>query len=188
MADYAPNFTFRHKLTYSFEGDQHECNTRWPSAGTLISNLAAANAFWLAVLTATAALRHTSFALVSAEYALADSNVFLPTELPDSPDPGTRVAASGSSSRIMHSIWPGRTLGGSKTRFMLFGLLWAVADSTEAVDFYVTPAENTVVEDVAIAIEVGSMVGPDDENIILVRRRVAYKQNDAWVNKRRSAT
>lgn len=188
MPDYAPNFTARHKLTYSFEGDQHECNTRWPSANTQLANESLAIDFWTAFFSATAALRHTSFAIVSVEYAAADSNVFLPLASMGELAAGTRVAASGSSQRIMHSIWPARTSLGHGARFMMFGLAWATAEDVATLDFYVTPAESSIVQTIATLITASEMVGPDDEDIILTRPRVAYKQNDAWVAKRRGSS
>lgn len=186
MADYAPNFTARYKLIYSFEGDQHECNTRWPSANTQAVNVAAAIDFWTQFFSATDPLRHTSFAVVGAEYAPADSNVFLPATAPTEVAPGLVASASGPSTKIFHSIWSGRSALGSKSRFMMFGLRWNTADSTDYLDFYVTETENENVGFVADFILGSSMVGPDDEPIAQVRRRVSVKLNDAWVGIRRS--
>jgi hypothetical protein len=188
VADYAPNFTARHKLTYSFEGDQHECTTRWPSANTQLANESLALDFWTSFFSATAALRHTTFAIVAAEYAVADSNVFLPSAAMGELAAGTRAANSGASGRIMHSIWPMRSSLGHGARFMMFGLHWGTAEDDLTLNFYVTPAENTLVQTIATLLVVSEMVGPDDEDIVLARARVAYKQNDAWVNKRRAGT
>lgn len=185
MADYAPNFTARYKLRYSFEGDTHVCTTRWPSGATKAANEDAAITFWAGFLGLTEDLRHTSFDVLDAEYAEADSNVFLPATPPLEVSPGLRAAASGSSSRIMHSIWQGRSIAGARMRFQMFGLLWATADSAEGVDFYILPTENGAVEDVAGLILSAGMVGPDNESLGQVRARVAYKQNDAWVSNRR---
>jgi hypothetical protein len=188
VPDYAPNFTARYKLTYSFEGDTHECNTRWPSGSTSAANILAAGDFWFSFLNATVAVRHTSFAVVGAEYAAADSNIFLPAAVPPSADPGERVAAAGGATRIYHSIWAGRSALGAKTRFQMFGLAWASADDTNSTDFYISATEVPLIGTLALLIESSGMVGPDDEDVLVVRPRIAYKQNDAWVNKRRSGS
>jgi hypothetical protein len=188
MADYAPNFTARHKITYVFEGDVHECTTRWPSANTQLENVDAANVFWTAFLSATASLRHTSWQVLNADYAPADSNVFLPVPFPGEVAAGEVVAAAGASTRIAHSIWSGRSVLGSKMRFQVFGLYWTTLEATEVRDFYLLPGEFPVVLSGQILLQGAGMVGPDDEAIAVVRARVAYKQNDAWVNKKRRGT
>jgi len=185
MADYAPNFTARYKVTYSFEGDTHVNVTRWSSANTLVANVADALAFWTAFLAQTEELRHTSFDIVGAEYAAADTNVFLPVAMPSEANPGLRTTETGASGRIMHSIWQGRSNLGARCRFQMFGLAWATAEDDATLNFYITNDENPVVGAVAEEIQTSGMVGPDDETIALVRARVAYKQNDAWVNNRR---
>lgn len=185
MADYAPNFTARYKLRYSFEGDTHVATTRWPSGSTKAANEDLAIAFWTSLLSLTAALRHTSFAIVDAEYAVADSNVFLPATAPAEVAAGTRSSATGASGRIMHSIWQGRSILGARSRFQMFGLAWATAEDTATNNFYISTTESAVVGTVAAAILVAGMVGPDDETLAQVRPRVAYKQNDAWVSNRR---
>jgi len=185
VADYAPSFTARYKLRYSFEGDTHVCVTRWNSGGTKAANEDLAIGFWTAFLNASAAKRHTSFAVIDAEYAAADSNVFLPATAPTEVDPGTRVAATGASSRIMHSIWQGRSILGARVRFQMFGIFWFSAEDVATNNFYISPAEDVLVGALAGLIQVAGMVGPDDESISLIRNRVAYKQNDAWVKNRR---
>lgn len=185
MADFAPNFTARYKLRYSFEGDTHVCTTRWPSGSTKAANEDLAIAFWSDFLDLTAALRHTSFAIVDAEYAAGDSNVFLPAQAPAEVTAGSRASASGSTGRIMHSIWQGRSILGSRSRFQMFGLAWATAEDTATSNFYISTTENAVVGTVATAILTAGMVGPDDESLAQVRPRVAYKSNDAWVDNRR---
>lgn len=186
MADYAPNFTARYKLIYEFEGDQHECNTRWPSANTQAANEGLAFDFWTAFMTETADLRHTSFTVVGAEYAAPDSNVFLPVTPPTEVAAGTIASASGPSTKIFHTIWSGRSVLGAKSRFQMFGLRWNTADSTDYLDFYVTAAENAVVETIATMILTSGQVGPDDEVLAVVRPRVSVKLNDAWVSIRRA--
>lgn len=188
MADYAPNFTARVKVTYSFEGDTHENTTRWPSANTQAANITLVSDFWSNLMTATAGLRHTSFSILGVEYAQADSNVFLPAGFESPMTAGTRAAATGASSRIMHSIWAGRSALGSRTRFQMFGLFWASAEDVATDNFYITVSENSLVGTIAALIGGSGMVGPDDEDIVLVRPRVAYKQNDAWVSVRRKAS
>ncbi len=185
MADYAPNFTARHKLIYSFEGDQHQCVTRWPSSNTQAANVALADALWTAILSHTADLRHNTWAVIGAEYCPPDSNTFLPIAAPTEVDPGTIASASGPSTKIIHTNWAGRSALGSKVRVMLFGIRWNTADSTTYQDFYVTNAESSEVGAVANSILTSGMVGPDDEVVAQMYLRVSVKVNDAWVKIRR---
>jgi hypothetical protein len=70
----------------------------------------------------------------------------------------------------------------------MFGLAWASADDTNSTDFYISATEVPLIGTLALLIESSGMVGPDDEDVLVVRPRIAYKQNDAWVNKRRSGS
>lgn len=185
MADYAPNFTARYKLTYSSEGDQHQCVTRWPSANTQIANVAAAITFWTFFFNDTEDLRHTSFTVLGAEYAAADSNTFLPVDAPTEVAAGTIATASGPTTAIIHTNWAGRSALGAKMRFMMFGLRWNLADSTTYLDFRVSQAEDVTVAVVAGRLLAAGMVGPDDEALAQVYNRVSIKPNDAWVRIRR---
>lgn len=185
MTDYAPNFTARYKLRYSYEGDTHVNVTRWPSGSTKAANEDSAIAFWTAFMIATEDLRHTSFTVIDAEYAAGDSNVFLPATAPTEIAAGTIAAGGGASTTIAHSIWQGRSIAGSRCRFQMFGLYWATLEDNISDNFYVTPVESAVVTSVANLLTISGMVGPDDESIAIWRARVAYKQNDAWVGNRR---
>lgn len=185
MADYAPNFTARHKLIYRYEGDQHQCVTRWPSANAMLTNTGLADAFWTSFFSSTDDLRHETFEALSAEYAPADSNTFLPVSLPLSLSPGLITSASGNSTKIIHTIWAGRSVLGAKSRLMMFGLRWNTADSTTYTDFRVTNDENATVGTIAALILSSGQVGPDDEVLGQVYNRVSVKANDAWVTIRR---
>jgi hypothetical protein len=151
-------------------------------------NVALAIDFWTTLMTMTQALRHESFTIDGAEYAVGDSNVFLPADAPTEVTAGTRASASGASGRIMHSIWAGRSGLGSKSRFQMFGLSWATAEDNATTNFYISVAENPLVGTIATLIRASGQVGPDDEVLAVVNPRVAYKQNDAWVGIRRKAS
>jgi hypothetical protein len=185
MADYAPSFTARYKLIYSFEGDTHQCVTRWPSADTVAANVTAARAFWANFLDQTAPIRHDTFTVLGAEYAPADSNTFFPALVPTGFLTGALSSASGPSTKIIHTIWSGRSTLGAKSRLMMFGLRWNTADSTTYEDFRVQDAENPIAGICASVILNSGQVGPDDEVLAQVYNRVTIKGNDAWVRIRR---
>lgn len=81
MTDYAPDFTYRYRVSYRAGGFAHNFNVRGPTGlaepvDDFAFNMATAVHDYFAAL---AAILWTDFEFLSAAYAAAGSNIFIPT-------------------------------------------------------------------------------------------------------------
>ena len=89
---------------------------------------------------------------------------------------------------IVTTTWSGRSLGGHKGKFVLYGLVWGVADP-DFDDFVVTSAEEAFIATVqgllASAGSIDGLVMNDNLDAVFWRARATIKPNDAWAKNRR---
>jgi hypothetical protein len=184
MADFAPNYTARYKLIYTAAGLQHSCGLRFPASMAQTAVVAAAVQTLNEIFAACAGRLFTDFTLVDAEYSAANSTFFVPVGVDDLVVAGTVNAGINPMDEIVSTTWSGRSIGGHKGKFVLFGIHWAV---TEAAfdDFVVTATEQAFIGTVANSLRDNSVVMNDNLDAAFWRQRATIKPSDAWIDARR---
>lgn len=182
MADYAPHFTPRYRARYRAGGLEHYITLRFArgaSPGTFTSTgqaLVAAlhNGF-------PAAQRFADAQGLTAEYAVEDSNEWVPSSQVPNLTAGTAVVSTTPvGQRIIQTSFPGKSPG-SKARVVLFGILWVIEDDGGiAEDFKVTTTENTGVATAVTALNGSTTVAINSIGATWYNY-VTVKQNDFLV-------
>lgn len=181
MADFAPNFTPRIRTGYSVQGTPHHFDIRAPR-GTLAGDIPDYVAKIEAFLDALQGLRFTDWVVTSCQYALTDSDLFLPIE-PPAPAAGTaNTAGRLATTRDFQVRFQGRSFNGARWSLSLFGLnLTSAAASVQ--DWRVTNAESA---DISLASGVITETPPTwraiDGAELVIYPYVSCKYNDHWVN------
>jgi hypothetical protein len=139
--DFAPNWTARYKLSYRVLSKKHSMLFRFirgtdASTGTA---MAAAVAVFLNTLET---YMYSDFAIIGADFAAADSDVFLPTVAPTGIAGTSSTAGVPLSERARSTSFVGRSDAGGRCIIFVYGLVLPPTDPT-AGDFRVTVAENT---------------------------------------------
>jgi hypothetical protein len=179
MPSYAADYTPRFHLKYRAAGFDHTLQlrgARGDGAGLLIANQQAA-AVDILNAGATAGNMANDYAWLSAEYALTDSNVFIPTPLVGVIVAGTvNWGAQASKRRARGLTWSGRAPG-SHARFTVFGLYF---EDDVAGD----PGEDAIITEGEAAF-IGTVAGAGDTfahagsgSLAQFYRRATYKEND----------
>ena len=157
MTTYAPHFTPRLRVHYSAWGLQHTIQVRCPRGTSAIEIQNRKGAIhdifnlWSAILA-------LDFAFIGAEYAMTDSEVFLPTDPPESVDGSVAAEFVTPIQKITSTTFAGKATD-SRARFSLYGLRWNLAkpnispSGTDDGSYngVITPAENALVTNTAIA-------------------------------------
>lgn len=185
MADFAPNYTARYKLIYTTRGLQHSLGLRFNASMAQSAVVAAAESLLDAIFAAVGSVMFADFTIVDAEYSAANSTFFVPVGWSGSTPTGSVSAGIFPMDDIVMTTWSGRSIGGHKGKFVMFGLYWGVA-SADFTDFVVTPAEEVAVGTVADALAVApGLVMNDNLAATFWRERATIKPADAWVKHRR---
>lgn len=184
MPDYAPNYTARYRLRYQTVGKSHSMTWRQPASETEDTDIAAKVGLFLNDL---ADSLWDDFTIIGADWALADSDVFLPGSLPSFD--GGNVASSGQSpSDAAFAIsFVGRTISGNKARMFLYGLNFpTMVRTSSGNDFKIVSAEASTVSDAIVRLNETSppIVGNDNTTAIWYEY-VNIKYNDRWVRRLR---
>ena len=129
MTDYAPDYTFRYKVRYLAGGFQHDMVVRGP---LVVVDPATQNQLLADVLSGyfvnLQTVLYNDFEFQTASYAVAGSNVFIPTTIvPISPVGVVSVANSAARQRASACTHAGRGIGSGSGRLYFFGL--AMPDS-----------------------------------------------------------
>jgi hypothetical protein len=185
MADYAPNFTARYKLIYSVAGLQHSLGLRYAASMPQSGVVAAAESLLNSIFSALGSILLSSFTLIDAEYSAANSTFFVPIGLGSLTVTGSVAAGIFPMDEIVTTTWAGRSIGGHKGRFVLFGVYWGVGNA-DFDDFVVTSTEEPAIGTVAglLSSDPG-LVANDNQAAPFWRPRATIKVNDAWVDNRR---
>jgi hypothetical protein len=184
MADFAPNYTARYRFRYSSLGKTHACTWRVASSVTDPTSVAAKVGLFLADMEGSL---WDDFTVIGADFALADSDIFLPAVPPDQPAGAVGVGASNVSDAAFALSFVGRTTLGGKARFFLYGTndVELVRD-TKGNDLKLLSSESTQISDAVVRLnETGpSLVGNDDA-VAVWYEYVNMKYNDRWVRRLR---
>lgn len=180
MTTYAPNFTPRYRAKYVAAGVEHTIQIRGPRGETGPAIQARGSSLGTCYSTAATVLA-SDFAWISAEYALTDSEIWIPCDLP----PGATGTISPTSftprDKITPTIFSGRAPG-SRARFGMYGLFWNEdSHGGEANNFIITPGENAIIS--AIATEATGHFRANSGAVAVFYNRATIKPNDHWVKR-----
>lgn len=185
MADYAPNFTARLRLRYSTGGRNHTMLWRaMPGTETPAALVAKMGLF----LDDLAPNLYDDWTVVSADYAPADSDVFLPTTPPTSPTGAVASAGVPNSYDAFSLSFVGRSAMGHKARFFVYGCsLAAEIPNPTGVDFRFRSSEIAAISDCVVRLnETAPSIAANDGNAVIWYEYANGKFNDYWVRQLRA--
>lgn len=185
MADFAPNYTARYKLIYTTRGLQHTLGLRYAASMAQAAVTAAAESLLDSIFAALSAVMFADFTILDAEYSAANSTFFVPVGWGGSAAAGSVAAGIFPMDDIVSTTWSGRSIGGHKGKFVMFGVYWGVGNA-DFTDFVVTPAEEAAIGTVAGLLSTApGLVMNDNLAATFWRARATIKPNDAWVKAKR---
>lgn len=182
MADFAPNFTARYRIRYSQGGKNHSMTWRVASSVTDPTGIASKVGLFLADIEG---MLFSDWTLIAAEFALADSDVFLPAVMPDAPTP---AATGGVASDVACYIgYVGRSTLGGKARMFLYGTnIASFVRASQGLDFKVLSGESSVIADTIVRLnETSPAIVANDDRPAVWYEYVNVKYNDRWVRRLR---
>jgi hypothetical protein len=129
----------------------------------------------------------TDFTVVAADFALADSDVFLPGTLPTFS--GGTVSAGGQqqSDAAFAVSFVGRTIAGGKARMFLYGTNFDVSvRAALGNDWKVMSVEASTISDAIVRLnETSPAIVGNDNYVAVWYEYVNMKYNDRWVRRLR---
>lgn len=146
MTTYAPNFTPRARLKYVACGIEHTIMMR-AARGTAADLSPQFNSIRACFLMLVDQLPE-DFAWISAEYALTDSDVFIPRAVPAAIVGEQPVASYTLKQKCTSTNFNGRAAG-SRAALYFYGVLWGEGIGEPADNGRVTPAEQAEIGTVA---------------------------------------
>lgn len=186
MADYASNFTFRYRTDYRSRGDRHSFTLRF-SRGTTVGVIASITSMITGFLGIMAPMLDQSWAVLGAAYALTDSDIFLPTTPPTSPDVSTNGTTVTDELRAFQARFEGRGVNGPRANFSIYGFSDDI-EAGPAVKFRLLPADSTAISDTIDALR---FLDPPpvaiDGSTVVWYPYINVKDNDHYVHKLRAA-
>jgi hypothetical protein len=186
MPDFAPNYTFRYRVHYSALGKEHSFMWRL-QRGTDAGILGSLTAKVVSFLNALQSSRWTDFTVMSAEYSLQDTVVFLPAGTPVVL-PGTATPPAAAISQSTAAIsFVGRSTAGQKGRFFLYGTIFSPEGSlVSADDFRLVSGDHADLTGALGALNTASpQLSASDGFSITYYPYVNLKYNDYWVRRAR---
>ena len=182
MADFAPNFTARFRVRYSSLGKSHSMMWRVASSTTDPTAISAKVGL---VLDDLAPLLFNDFTIIAADFALADTDVFLPAPSPAFGGGDVSAAGGVPNDAAVSVSFVGRTTLGNKARMFLYGTnSGAVMRTTTAQDFKLTSAESAAVSAAIVRInETGPAIVGNDDAVASWYEYVNVKYNDRWLRR-----
>lgn len=184
MADFAPNFTARYRVRYSSLGKTHSMTWRVVNTVTDPTALAAKVSGFLDDM---APNLFADWTIIGAEFALADTDVFLPAVAPDNPTGAVSTAGSHISDAAFQMGFVGRSSAGGKARMFLYGTNIAVdiADA-RGNDFRIQSSELASVSDAIVRLnETAPALVANDNHVAVWYEYANMKYNDRWVRRLR---
>lgn len=185
MADYAPNFTARLRIRYSTGGRTHSLVWRAVAGTTDPAGITAKMGLFLADL---APNLYNDWNILSADWAPADSDVFLPTPMPTSPTGAVAAGGAPNSYDAFSLSFVGRSTMGHKARFFIYGsALAAEVALTTGVDFRFRSAEIASISAGIVRLnETSPLVAANDGVGVVWYEYANGKYNDYWVRRLRA--
>lgn len=184
MADFAPNYTARYRIHYTVLGKSH--SMLWRVASSVTDPTGIASKVELFLDDMSPAL-FNDFTVTSADFALADTDIFLPAPAPASPT-GAASFPSGAGAVAANAIsFVGRSTAGGKSRMFMYGIAYEVGGyTTRSTDFRFTSAENAEISDAIVRLnETSPALVANDDHVATWYEYVNWKPNDRWVRRLR---
>jgi hypothetical protein len=184
MADFAPNYTARYRIRYSSLGKSHSMLWRVASGVTDPAGIASKVGLFLEDCEP---FLYDDWTLTSADFAEADTDIFLPAVLPDAPTGAVAVAGAVANDAALAVGWVGRTTLGGKARMFLYGTNIAAALRMSALlDFRILSSENADVSATVVRLnETSPAIVGNDDAVATWYEYVNVKYNDRWVRRLR---
>lgn len=182
MPDFAPNYTFRYKVKYIGNGHAHHMLWRYAPA-TTIASLPGIRLQVQDFLNALdPANFYNDFNILGADYALADSDVFLPAVPIPAFSGSVSTAGRPDSAAASALSFPGRSSLGHRATFFLFGTIFQPVTAAGALDFRVLGTENANISDaVGILNDTDPPITANDGVEVVWYPYANMKYNDYWV-------
>jgi len=187
VADFAPNFTTRYLLRYSVVGRVHSQLWRAPSSVTDLTGLAGLISKVGAYYAEMAPKIWSDFSFLSASWAPADSDIFLPASTPGAITGEVSVATAALSANALAISFVGRSDHGEKARMFQYGVAVNPADSPNANDFRIHSSEDTHISSaIGVLNESAPALVANDDHDATFYDYVNVKYNDYWTRKSRT--
>jgi hypothetical protein len=186
MADFAPNATARYVLKYHVAGRDHNMLVRLARGTPAASIGLNGSNYLLSVFQAMAAILASDLAFVSAAYALTDSDLFFPAQVPPAVVGGSALAGFSKQDTITHATFSGRGSLGSKCNVKLYGVNWAhdIIPAQVESDFVVLASELTQIANAVNALNGGAaVIVAIDNSQPNYAARATIKVNDYWLRR-----
>lgn len=184
MPDFAPNYTARYRIRYTTMSKTHSMTWRVAASVTDDTGIAAKVGLTLDDM---APILWDDFTIIGADFALADSDVFLPGTLPTFGGGDVGSGAQSPSDAAFAVSFVGRTIAGGKARMFLYGINPGELGRTAVGgDFRALSSEEPSVSDAIVRLNETSppLVGNDNQTAIWYEY-VNIKYNDRWVRRLR---
>jgi hypothetical protein len=157
MTTYAPNFTPRYRARYLAAGIEHTIQIRG-ARGESAVDISSRRSDLHDIFAAAATTLADDFQWLSADYALTDSDVFIPAVMPTAVTGLYDVADFNIQQRCVSTGFVGRAAG-SRSAIYLYGIWWAVATGAAAENGRVTPAEWAPVTTIKASLDTAGHAG-----------------------------
>ena len=181
MADFAPNFTARYRLKYTVLGRNHTMTWRVASDTETVTGVASKMGLFLDDM---ADVLYASFTITGADFAPADSDIFLPVTAPTFAGGGGSEGSAAATDRDIALSFVGRSTGGNKGRFFLYGTTFGLAVRTGTVaDWKLTSAEypDSISDAIVRLNETSPALVANDDNPMVWYEYANIKYNDRWL-------
>lgn len=184
MADFAPNYTARLRVKYSQGGKSHSQTWRVASSVTDPAGLVSKVELYYADIEG---ILYDDFTITGADWALADSDVFLPVTPPASPSGAIGIAGFKPTDAAAYIGFVGRSTLGGKARIFQYGTNYGSNIRTGAFDDWrVTSAEAAVISDAVVRLnETAPALVANDDAVVVWYEYANVKYNDRWVRRMR---
>lgn len=184
MADFAPNYTARYRMRYTSLSKNHALTWRVLNTVTDPAAVAAKMELFLADMEGRL---WTDFTVVGADFALADSDVFLPCVAPASPTGAATTNPAYAAHAADAISFVSRSAAGGKGRFFLYGTNYGrTEDTAEQVDWRITSGEDaTIAAGVARLNETSPSLVCNDNHVAVWYEYANFKPNDRWIRRLR---
>lgn len=185
MPDFAPNFTPRYRVRYRSIGRTHRMQFRLERGVTDPSTMAAKVGDFLSALEANL---FTDWTVLSADFALEDTDIFLPAVAPTNPAGAVSISGIQAQAGVCSISFPGRTINGLRAIVYVYGTnFFPAITETITTDFRVLALEDVQISDAVSALnELSPVIVGNDATAAVFYPYANVKLNDHWVRKARA--
>lgn len=185
MADFAPSWTARLRMTYEVGGLRHRLVVR--AQRPLATTATAMAGKLITVLNELSPVMFDDFNILGYEFAAQDSDVFLPATGFTGLIGGATTGLRSVLQNVSQTRFEGVSAGGSRTALVLYGLVYTPGASGIASNFRIATTEDANIAAAIVALnEVAPGYAGADGSLAVWRPYVNVKPNDAWVTHMRA--